>query len=491
MKITGQYQNMGKGKFSIFVSILVLVTVAILSSQNISVTAQQQPRRNPASGDFNLPKIDTTIKPSEGVTVRDVFSGQNTTAIAINDNTAASPYPTTITVSGLTSSITDINVTLMGLSHTLIQDVDVLLVGPGGQNLQILGDGASGSTTDVTVTFDDQAAYYIPPNFPINSGTYKPKDVDEVVPGGDDCDPLDDDFLPPAPAASANISFIEAFGGLSDADVNGDWSLYIMDDCGSAVGVLSGGWSMIIVTGTDATLTPLPSQTNTPGGPIETETSTPTPTDTVPSNTETATPTSSGTLPSGTSTSTATATATPVLNTELIVNGGFEVDENADKVPDGWTAKNAKKDKRKCNGDNVVAYEGECAYQFNSYPVGSSKLQQIVDESVVAPLEVNAGDTLILSGAIFAKGSQINTMVKVAVKYADSALPSGKIKYSVTGPTGGYVVFPNTLTLLLAGDPTKIKVMLKNSGKAGRVRYDALSLQLDNDASPLIPLPLP
>src|SRR4051794_17222396 len=52
----------------------------------------------------------------------------------VNSVRRQSPYPATITVSGVRSSarIVDLNVTLTGLTHTQVEDLDILLVGPQG-----------------------------------------------------------------------------------------------------------------------------------------------------------------------------------------------------------------------------------------------------------------------------------------------------------------------------------------------------------------------
>ncbi len=44
----------------------------------------------------------------------------------------ASPYPSTINVAGLGGTVTRVTVTLNGLRHTFPDDLDILLVGPGG-----------------------------------------------------------------------------------------------------------------------------------------------------------------------------------------------------------------------------------------------------------------------------------------------------------------------------------------------------------------------
>src|SRR5215204_2224700 len=67
--------------------------------------------------------------------------------ITINDDGAATPYPSTCEVSGLSGEINDVNLTFTGLSHTYPDDIDVLLVSPDGDNATIMSD--AGGTTDV------------------------------------------------------------------------------------------------------------------------------------------------------------------------------------------------------------------------------------------------------------------------------------------------------------------------------------------------------
>ncbi len=89
----------------------------------------------------------------------------------------ASPYPSSVSVSGLTGATTRITVQLTGLTHDTINDVDALLVAPTGATLLLLSDIGDPSTltfaTDATLTFDDAAAGPVPTgNIP--TGTYKP-----------------------------------------------------------------------------------------------------------------------------------------------------------------------------------------------------------------------------------------------------------------------------------------------------------------------------
>lgn len=188
-----------------------------------------------------------------GTTVTQTFT--NSGAITINDNAAAAPYPSTITVSGV-SSYSRVTVKLNGMSHTFPEDIDIIVVAPGGQKAYVMSDvGAGTDIVNVTLTFDDNAASALSTGT-ISSGTFKPSNIDTTT-----------DAMPaPAPAAPYATTFA-GFSGLGGA-VNGTWSLYVRDDVGQDSGTISGGWSLIFVT-------PLCS---TSCGPVGTPTPTPTPT---------------------------------------------------------------------------------------------------------------------------------------------------------------------------------------------------------------------
>jgi subtilisin-like proprotein convertase family protein len=162
----------------------------------------------------------------------------NASPITINDAATvgtANPYPSNITVSGLTGLTTNVTVTLNNLNHTFPDDLDVLLVSPTGQNLVVMSDaGGSVDVSNTMLTFDDAAAAAITDNGPLGSGSFKPS---QFVAG--------DTFPAPAPAPSANTTFAASFNG---ADPNGTWSLYIVDDTGVDQGVIGNGWSLSITT---------------------------------------------------------------------------------------------------------------------------------------------------------------------------------------------------------------------------------------------------
>ncbi|HEU0010578.1 MAG TPA: sialidase family protein [Verrucomicrobiae bacterium] len=160
----------------------------------------------------------------------------NSTPIQITEQRAfapfaASPYPSAITVTGVSDPINKVTVTLRNLSHSFVSDLDILLVGPGGQKTMLMSDaGGTGSVFGVTLTFDD-AAPGIPDDGPLTSGVFGPRDYGGVPP---------DEFPAPAPAEPYPTA-LAAFKGVNP---NGVWSLYVVDDLEDDEGVIAGGWSL-------------------------------------------------------------------------------------------------------------------------------------------------------------------------------------------------------------------------------------------------------
>ena len=143
----------------------------------------------------------------------------------------SNPYPSTINVTGVTGTVTKVTVTLHNLNHTFPSDVDVLLVGPGGQTVILMSDvGGETDAVNATLTFDDSAPSI---GTSIVSGTFRPTNVGNGDP-----------FPSPAPSAPFG-SFLSVFNGI---DPNGTWSLYVVDDAGGDSGNINGGWSLTIST---------------------------------------------------------------------------------------------------------------------------------------------------------------------------------------------------------------------------------------------------
>jgi subtilisin-like proprotein convertase family protein len=153
----------------------------------------------------------------------------------------ATPYPSTIVSSGLTGTITDVNVTLTNINHTNPDDIDIVLIGPSGKRIVLMSD--VGGTTDainVTVTFDDSAAAAIPDAGPLVTGTFKPTNIGSL-------DTIPDLPLPqPNPTTAGTATLASVFNG---TQANGTWSLYVVDDTTVDLGNIMGGWSVDITAG--------------------------------------------------------------------------------------------------------------------------------------------------------------------------------------------------------------------------------------------------
>jgi subtilisin-like proprotein convertase family protein len=210
-----------------------------------------------------------------------------------------------MTVSGLTGPVTDVDVRLGGLTHEWAADLDLLLVGPLGQQVTLMSDTGL-LLSGVDLTLDDEASKHVPAGS-FTSGRYLPTDVtDPTQPP--------DSYPEPAPATRGSTS-LAAFDG---TDPNGVWRLFAVDDYReSSMGLLD-SWSLDIETvPPTSTATPTPTVTAT-----DTSTSTPT-------ATATATPTATATA-TGTPTATATANGHVDLDRHAHDDGHRDLDRHAD-----------------------------------------------------------------------------------------------------------------------------------------------------------------
>jgi hypothetical protein len=149
------------------------------------------------------------------------------------------PYPSTFNVTGL-GTVTDVNVDLGSITTKCLPDLDVLLVGPGGQKTMVLGDSGvcEGPNWIIDARIDDEAASKYPGCEP-KAGTWRPTD--------DACVPEADPFTAPASPGPYPLS-LSVFDGRS---ANGTWSLFVFDDNPGPPddgGSLSRGWSLTLTT---------------------------------------------------------------------------------------------------------------------------------------------------------------------------------------------------------------------------------------------------
>ena len=176
---------------------------------------------------------------------------QNTAAITINDNGNASPYPSNITVNGV-SAFTRMEVRLNGFSHTFPDDVDIILVGPQGQRAILMSDaGDNDDVIGLNLTFAQTATTPIPDLSMLTTGTFRPANYLNAV---------TDTFPAPGPGVLTDApADLFVFNGINP---NGVWNLYVVDDAAADVGSISGGWDLTFTVPQIFTVT----NTNDSGG---------------------------------------------------------------------------------------------------------------------------------------------------------------------------------------------------------------------------------
>jgi len=168
--------------------------------------------------------------PDDGsITIIDVVDPYvDLTEIDTPSGSTASAYPATINVSGYTGLVGGLTLSLYGVTQPFPDDIDILLVSPDGTRKIVLMSYAGGSTPidNITMTFDDTAATFIPDEGAIIGGSkYKPTNCLASVP----------DFPAPAPAGPYSLpgcsgapaaTMSSVFGGMNP---NGVWKLYVRD----------------------------------------------------------------------------------------------------------------------------------------------------------------------------------------------------------------------------------------------------------------------
>jgi subtilisin-like proprotein convertase family protein len=172
----------------------------------------------------------------------------NTNVITFNDGltppTPATPYPSSITVSGPPGhAVIKATVTLFGLTHEFPSDADILLVGPQGQKTIVMANAGGQnkySVTNLILTFDDDASSMLPIFTQLVSGTFKPTDGYAALGYPE----LPFDFPSPAPPGNSNSP--TALSVFKNTDPNGVWKLFVVDDVSGDTGAIAGGWSLTL-----------------------------------------------------------------------------------------------------------------------------------------------------------------------------------------------------------------------------------------------------
>jgi uncharacterized repeat protein (TIGR01451 family) len=146
------------------------------------------------------------------------------------------PYATSNLVSGITSYVANVAVTVSNLYHSYPHDIELLLVGPGGQSSILMSSAAAGTqaNTPVTLTFDQTAPSAISGSQSLSTGSYQPAEFNTPV--------FTNGPAPPAGGFTANLS---VFAGLP---ANGSWQLYAYDISDGDYGAISNGWGLAVTT---------------------------------------------------------------------------------------------------------------------------------------------------------------------------------------------------------------------------------------------------
>ena len=236
----------------------------------------------PQSGQAPLGGVITSTCNSGAITIPNPISG--TLGMA-------NPYPSIITITGQVGVVASVAVTLTNLTHTFPDDIDALLVGPGGQHVMLMSDaGGGGDVSNITLAFR-ATGQVLSDTTVLTSGTYMPANYT----GNDGAN---DSFIPPAPAPPYTTT-LAVFNGTAP---NGQWRLFVFDDQSGDTGSFAGGWCLELATTPPGTPTGTATRTLTPGSTTPTATASPT----APSGS--GTPTATGTVTPGGDTPTVTAT---------------------------------------------------------------------------------------------------------------------------------------------------------------------------------------
>lgn len=233
---------------------LTSVMAELVRVPQTALSSKRKPEKPGNSAVKDPAKVSSGSDQQRPESIQTAFTNSTPILIPATQNAIAgigSPYPSTIAVSGMTGAISSVTVTLNQFQHGQQKDVDLLLVGPGGQTFKFMSDigGANGSSPGTNIfdlTFDDAAATQAPLTTISATATYKPTDglttPTDAFPAPAPAGPYNE----PAPTGAA--TFTSVFGGLSGASVNGNWNLYSVDDTGGEYGKCNGGWTINITT---------------------------------------------------------------------------------------------------------------------------------------------------------------------------------------------------------------------------------------------------
>jgi subtilisin-like proprotein convertase family protein len=174
----------------------------------------------------------------------------------------AAPYPSSITASGLTGNVTDVEVTFPDFSHDRPTDLGIVLVAPGGEALALMDCVTDNAASNLFVTLSDGGSAAVPGiGAPLGHGVWRPANYCTTTTSYPDPGPGTTYSSPPSVGTGTLAS---TFGG---TDPNGAWNLFIRDFVAGNDGAIL-PWSLAITT-------PDPAEPPEPPAPPAADTSAP------------------------------------------------------------------------------------------------------------------------------------------------------------------------------------------------------------------------
>jgi hypothetical protein len=224
------------------------------TSETVNVTICADMLSEPVQTvNLGLTGPNTGVPATAILSINDTASQYRSTAAIVINNAppVVSPYPSNIVVAGAANIIGSMRVTVYDYSHDSPDNVDLLLVGPGGQAFVLMADaGGLAPGGPVTMSFTDAGGAVLPDSGPLMTRNYEPTSWLTPV----------DDFAAPAPAGPysepgstlGGTGTQTLFGNFGLTNPNGTWSLYARQQ-GGGMGQIAGGWGLEIQVPTAAT----------------------------------------------------------------------------------------------------------------------------------------------------------------------------------------------------------------------------------------------
>jgi len=189
-------------------------------------------------------------------------------------------------------------------------------------------------------------------------------------------------------------------------------------------------------------------------------------------------------IDSGVPAASVSAVVVITVHDQLIINGGFETDLNADDIPDSWTRKKASGDVRVCG----VGVGGGCAYKITGSKSEQSLLRQMLNVTWV-----DMGDSITLETDL--RGTDAKVWAVVKLKITDNNGAVTVLKASLPNGTSAGYLSQVSPPLILSEPVQAMVVSLTYRQNRGSVLVDEVRVIVVNGgqdptrADGLLPLP--